>query len=94
MAGIYIWIELTKVENSEFFADIKKAIERKVFVVPGIEFACDEEIPCTKLRICFTRIDVEKIDEVRSILFGLDLVFNYLYFLLEFKIQAFNFSQN
>ena len=59
--GLFIWCTLP--EHVDAPAFIKKAIERKVAVVPGTAFNCDTEAPSQSFRLNYSMPTDEQIDE-------------------------------
>ncbi|XP_026691967.2 kynurenine/alpha-aminoadipate aminotransferase, mitochondrial-like [Ciona intestinalis] len=62
-AGMYIWLNLLNTDDSMFLADEALCRKYKVFVVPGIDFACDLSKTYSQVRLCFartTQADFEK----------------------------------
>ena len=57
--GLFVWLTLPdSVPLSEF---VKKALERKVAVVPGTAFNCDESAPSQSFRITYSTPSEEQI---------------------------------
>ena len=59
--GLFIWCTLPAHVDAPSF--IKKAIERKVAVVPGTAFNCDTEAPSQSFRLNYSMPTDEQIDE-------------------------------
>lgn len=59
--GLFIWCTLPAYVDAPTF--IKKAIERKVAVVPGTAFNCDTEAPSQSFRLNYSMPTDEQIDE-------------------------------
>lgn len=59
--GLFIWCTLPAHVDAPTF--IKKAIERKVAVVPGTAFNCDTEAPSQSFRLNYSMPTDEQIDE-------------------------------
>lgn len=62
-AGIYIWVKLTKTNDSSFLGDVEKAKKWKIFVVPGLDYVCNKNETNPYFRLCFTRLPEDRIDE-------------------------------
>lgn len=64
--GLFLWCTLPKgTELSQF---VKKAVENKIFVVPGTAFNCDESAPSDSFRLNYSMPSDEEIDKGVKIL--------------------------
>ncbi|KAN0029875.1 hypothetical protein ACTA71_008012 [Dictyostelium dimigraforme] len=61
-AGMFIWFKLLGVEDSKALI-FKKAVEKKVLLVPGISFSTDPTKPSQYVRACFSTASKEQMDE-------------------------------
>ncbi|KAN0023297.1 hypothetical protein ACTFIU_011467 [Dictyostelium citrinum] len=61
-AGMFIWFKLLGVEDSKALI-FKKAVEKKVLLVPGISFSTDPTKPSQFVRACFSTASKEQMDE-------------------------------
>ncbi|KAK5578532.1 hypothetical protein RB653_008204 [Dictyostelium firmibasis] len=61
-AGMFIWFKLLGVEDSKALI-FKKAVEKKVLLVPGISFSTDLSKPSQYVRACFSTASKEQMDE-------------------------------
>lgn len=57
--GMFIWA--TFPENVDVMEFIQEAIDKKVAVVPGKAFLCDENVPCNSIRLNFSSPSKENI---------------------------------
>eukprot|EP00057_Strongylocentrotus_purpuratus_P005132 XP_003730289.1 PREDICTED: aromatic amino acid aminotransferase DDB_G0287711-like [Strongylocentrotus purpuratus] len=60
--GMFIWIELTDVEDS-YELITKKAMEKEVLFVPGIAFYPDKTKPSPFIRACYSVCSDENLEE-------------------------------
>lgn len=59
--GLFIWGTLTDGSDSSHF--VKKALEKKVAVVPGVTFRCDPNIPSSSFRLNYSTPTDDQITE-------------------------------
>ena len=59
--GIFLWCECPEIEDISVVVD--KALEKKVAIVPGSNFAIDMKAPSNKFRLNFSSATPEKIEE-------------------------------
>ncbi len=64
--GIFLWCTLP--EGADMPGFVKKAIEKKVAVVPGTAFLCDESAPCRSFRLNYSMPSLPQICEGIEIL--------------------------
>lgn len=67
--GLFIWADLPQGSDMPDFC--KKAVERKVAVVPGSAFLVDDSMPCNSFRMNFSTPTDEQLEEGCKILGGL-----------------------
>lgn len=58
--GLFLWVTLPEGVDMALF--VKKALARKVAVVPGIAFLVDESAPCRSFRMNYSMPTAEQID--------------------------------
>ena len=59
--GLFVWGTLTSGEDSAPF--VKKALERKLAVVPGATFSCDPTLPSPSFRLNYSTPSDEQIEQ-------------------------------
>ena len=59
--GIFLWCECPELED--ITPVVEKALEKKVAIVPGSNFAIDIKAPSNKFRLNYSSATVEKIEE-------------------------------
>ncbi len=59
--GIFLWCECPEIEDISVVVD--KALEKKVAIVPGSNFAIDMKAPSNKFRLNYSSATPEKIEE-------------------------------
>lgn len=59
--GIFLWCECPELEDISPVVD--KALEKKVAIVPGSNFAVDMKAPSNKFRLNYSSATPEKIEE-------------------------------
>ena len=59
--GIFLWCECPEIEDIS--AVVNKALEKKVAIVPGSNFAIDMSAPSNKFRLNYSSATLEKIEE-------------------------------